>query len=660
MEKLQFGERLPEYNIETFIVYIPKNYIITNDGLNVTWNQTNGSNHEAFHWIQHHGTTIGALLSLIKFSQEQTILRWFPRLPLDIQKEFFEKRNNGNRIIPIDENTFDLPPFEDESDYTSVFFRMLHDHLLVHTMLFDSDLQDDIKWPRNQSFAEVIADTIISCETLGLVKYPGNSIARKAYYPIGTPIFLKCDDGIRFTTRSIMELAAIVNELLIEFQIAAIDSIADVNLDKINKRIFEGTIGSAVRLFQQITSINSEELYQWLLSIEIICDISLNPPLPPIVIDFDTQLSWSDIYPPTRFNNLALELNNIGPLHLNANDDAIKKYYDDVCKRANLKNPNEYIHPYNSKTDKINYARISEEELSTLIINGKFIYIDYILWIQSKFFNLRNSSPTLFVNYSRLLLSNFEVQDDYRIRAWSDTIKTGTKWLTPQLFWIEDNLATEENQLDNSNLLLSTFIMERAKYMAAYDFIFELKNNELNKFPPNLRTLLFPEIYNWLNDNMLIHIDYQFSKDTSSINSLIESPNNKNIPLTKSEWQNQIKVGDYIVELVQWDDGILVIYHEVITTDSELDDRYRIVCAYSEKVTDGETGLFQIKNAFGLFSKQSFEQARKLNWPSSWITFISIALLSPDWSLVDENKIIYEPKKNQQSTTCGNKTVRFQ
>src|SRR4051812_3309488 len=38
--------------------------------------------HESTHWVQHHGTSIGCLLSLIAYSQHCTVINWLRDLSL--------------------------------------------------------------------------------------------------------------------------------------------------------------------------------------------------------------------------------------------------------------------------------------------------------------------------------------------------------------------------------------------------------------------------------------------------------------------------------------------------------------------------------------------------------------------------------------------------
>ncbi|MFL5628071.1 MAG: hypothetical protein ACJ788_21030, partial [Ktedonobacteraceae bacterium] len=59
--------------------------------------------HEEFHWLQYNGTSVGAFLSLLRYSQERTTINLLNDLGTDYLANFFKNRTSENSvpIVPI-------------------------------------------------------------------------------------------------------------------------------------------------------------------------------------------------------------------------------------------------------------------------------------------------------------------------------------------------------------------------------------------------------------------------------------------------------------------------------------------------------------------------------------------------------------------------------
>lgn len=500
--KMRLGDRTSlasidtayRYDMDTLIMHIPYSKEIIKDQDILSYER--GLFHEYFHWMQHHGTTIGSLLSLIRYSQELTVLKWFPQLSKELRSSLYLNRESGQRIIPIDTTTMDLPPFQNEDKMPELLYRVWHDHLLVYTMILDSVVQDNIAWPRLTAFSEVMADAILACESTGMLSYPGNEVARKAYLFTKEPKFVSTHDGFRITTRSLLETAARINEWFVIDGIASSQDDKNMSNTYLNQ-LLEGTPEKVIELFQIFSLTDNRRFNNKLPTIALICDIALNPPVPPIVNDFDRKFEWSDIYPPERFCRLSKAVSVFGILPNTGNKEILNEYIANLCEFAKIDNPANYLHPYSTYADKIDYSNISDEELTSNYGQGKLNYFDYVLWIQSKLFELRRNDYSWFINFGDSL------HGDLSVKRFSYIVgDAGHRWFKPPLFSLDDDILFYKDDANETTRFGSLIAIERAKYNSLYDIVFCIDKNMLSQYPHKSQVEIWDYISQWIREKL--------------------------------------------------------------------------------------------------------------------------------------------------------------
>jgi len=95
-------------------------------------------------------------------------------------------------------------------------------------------------------------------------------------------------------------------------------------------------------------------------------------------------------------------------------------------------------------------------------------------------------------------------------------------------------------------------------------------------------------------------------------------------------WQARLQPGDCYVAC----DDELIIYGEIIAAepgDMPLKENSRYVRAFSDYVPDGEYGVIHVASAAGPLSRDAFERARSLGWPSDKAAFRRVVVSEPGW-----------------------------
>jgi hypothetical protein len=242
--------------------------------------------HESSHWVQHHGTTVGALLSLIRFSQSITgsdLLFAFRKNELEAILTRRFKENSA--LVPVDaDGQLILPANPDRKTYLPR--QIWYDHQLVYKAILASSEQDDVGWPRGEVFGQVLADGLLFLsDRFELGPYPGNKIARELYHFPKSEVVFAAFKGERLTTRGIMEGAASSNELRalaaspeLAGEYTQEQKVEDVgaSLD----HILETDYGISLRALLHITESPEDSIFDLLPTLNLVSDLALNPPCP--------------------------------------------------------------------------------------------------------------------------------------------------------------------------------------------------------------------------------------------------------------------------------------------------------------------------------------------------------------------------------------------
>jgi len=469
--------------------------------------------HESLHWLQHHGTTVGAFLSLIRYSQEGTTISWFrDELPSEKRVQILERRLTGKKsIIEFSEGGQLLNSSFNGGKKFELFRQIWHDHQLIHSMLEFSLYQDNISFPRGQVLGEVAADAILYfCNSCGL-NYLGNEITRGFYNVDDDSVHFVQAMGQRLTTRSIMEGWATLNDLMalagwIGYSKPISKDASNLWEEYIRSVFSDGTYRLPLEIFLQVVRPNFKNIIQIIPTINAICYIALNPPLPPLVMQPPSKSeswSWKEIYPPLRFMQLVQAIPKFGLLPLQADHEILESFIYEICDYLDWKSPLEYDHPYPSSPRYMNFSDIEPQENLHFAEDPTLQYYDYILWVQSKMWEYSKQALPYFLNNSESRQGNLSKMY-VEAHLGLDNFE---RWIRPPLILLpNDTLGYGMTSTRFGNwLLLSSCI-----HYLLFDIMIGEGDLNLSRYPVDFRESITVQnsINNSLKKTFMIDFDF--------------------------------------------------------------------------------------------------------------------------------------------------------
>lgn len=366
--------------------------------------------HERTHWMQHHGTSFGAFLDAVRFSQEHTALRWIRSLPQSRIERLVDGRFQSNEpVLRIDQGT-QLPVYElsETDDELDIFRQIWFDHQWVHSVFEDSSICDAVGRPPAEAIGEVVADVVLDLSeepplgAFNLSQLASDQVASREWYRFPDKIIFFGLGKSRLTSRMLMETAATISEIEVLRSgpwISLLDEKSAKNaLRRRLRSLLEGEYGVAFRALLTIYGAESDEIITLLPTASALCFAALNPPLPPYTMsgpEHRKSWRWSEIYPPSRFKQLCEAVPKVGILKAARDHRTLHSYIHDLCRVANIpctldvQFPN--FVPHASTPD---FSDRSSHYPDTLALTHQ----DYNLWVQSRLASLRQHSLPLFVS----------------------------------------------------------------------------------------------------------------------------------------------------------------------------------------------------------------------------------------------------------------------
>lgn len=403
------------YNPRTLITRLAEPDFISSefsDDVSRMYEYTATHIHEQVHWLQHHNTSFGCFLELLRFSQIQTTIRFLRNIPPNkVQALLSERKNSLKKILTIDQKT-QFPILEKGSDNheLNIFRQIWFSHQWLHLVLEDSGiLENNLALIPGSEIEDTIADVMFLTEyELSSSPHGRNEEhflkAREWFSIHDDEIGVVLVEKQHLTSRILMEFSATVSEIQLfrgSFDLWSI-SIGELDLGKILEdrldRVLEGDYGLPIRILLKELSIKKNHFFDFLQTANLICFIALNPPLPPYNISPPKHIPswrWHDIYPPIRFMRLAKNIKKIGILKNWQDHNSIWDYINRACDTCKISHAINTNYPESLRQNKyLNYSEHGSES-ATSSNSQKGYYADYVLWVQSQMAQYRFSSLPL-------------------------------------------------------------------------------------------------------------------------------------------------------------------------------------------------------------------------------------------------------------------------
>ena len=302
--------------------------------------------HEWTHWFQHAGTSIGLFFEFVRHSQTAVFMKWIKDQNKDIRSNIFSDRFLKNiPLIQLDKKGASIAQDGSPSDPLNFIIQAWYDHQFLHEMLLDSTIADEFGMIGSDGFSNVMADVVLfACGDMGfqsdLFDDVGHMGARRWYFEGETKFPLVAAARKRITTKSLMECAATIAELVYmqsnpRLEVDHTDNSKKIALD-VERKLMNSEYGYPILAFSHIVS---DSLFKGdnkiFSSLSAVIYAALNPPIPPLYIgpkEDGKSWEWTDIYPPFRFLELCKSVNRIGPLHDNPESKDIETYINSLCE----------------------------------------------------------------------------------------------------------------------------------------------------------------------------------------------------------------------------------------------------------------------------------------------------------------------------------------
>lgn len=454
--------------------------------------------HESSHWIQHHGTTVGALLSLIRFSQGITgsdLLFAFRKN--ELEAVLTNRFNDNSAIIPVD-GTGQLI-FPHDPDRKRYLPRQIwYDHQLVYKALLASSELDQVGCPPGEVFGQVLADGLLfTSDRFKLGPYPGNKIAREFYHFPKSEIVFAAFKGERLTTRAIMEGAASSNELR---ALAAYPELAgEYSLEqKVQDTsaalddLLATDYGISLRSLLHLTESSEDAVFDLLPTLNLVSDLALNPPVPPIVVPDAERYHWAEVYPPLRFFLLGSQVGHVGRLKHFSDHHQLEEYGAKLLDAAGLRQIASYkcrLDDFRPKTDYDSAAKEGHWSPEPQSVH----YYDFLLWMHAKFWKTRRSDLPLFVNLCECTMGDFSTKYVHHLIG-----EEGRLWLQPPLFWTSDDTIGHGQAASE---LGSCLLFSAAVDYVLFDIFAGTGGIDMAAYPPDCRRNLLERLAQELATN---------------------------------------------------------------------------------------------------------------------------------------------------------------
>lgn len=427
--------------------------------------------HELFHWVQFQASTLGQFLLSLRHARDQLVYQ----SALD-DPTFRNTLFDQNRKSPV-------IAYETAGEPDLRFTRATQERLdqyrdleIVRRLFYRPHMVGYELYPFAGAVERAIGHVgALEQERVGVAGRPAQTIR------------VTTGDAIDFetSTESILELSALAMELLMHLTAQDIDlDLLLFAIDRVQNEIREqrasalACVGDAIldELLKMAQSGDGTALYDSVVKIAVICDVALNPPLPPVCAVVDT-IALEDVLPTSRFGRLlaAADLSGSGDeFHLSP--DSVTEYRNRIARDAGLTYAgiDRQAAPgqYPPKPDTKDLPR--------------FHWL-YLRATSDRFFELRREFPELLVFFGPLF-------SGYRSEQFADAIElTGEKWFLPPAFeapdGIKPSVATETAK---------AFVQSLATDFAMNDLVARPQLLSLPHFPESARADLIGMVRAWI------------------------------------------------------------------------------------------------------------------------------------------------------------------
>jgi hypothetical protein len=246
-------------------------------------------------------------------------------------------------------------------------------------------------------------------------------------------------------------------------------------------KLLNTSYGIAAKFFRSFVGISETQLMNSLSTLSVLCDLSLNPPVPPVYFSYEHRWQWADIYPPLRFARLASEIQRVGILQPFSDHEAILDFTRKLCDATRLPHPIDYPTAFGGWKRQIDFRKPHQENWS--FNGGPLNHYDFILFCNCQIWRDRCRAWSLFSNYGESTCGN----QSERFAPLVLALEREEYWyLKPLLYAINNTFQCSVDLEHNGNSILLSGAME----YFLYDLMLGHGGFDFSAYPQDFRQRL--------------------------------------------------------------------------------------------------------------------------------------------------------------------------
>jgi hypothetical protein len=359
--------------------------------------------HECAHWLQLQGTSFGALIQLISHSQGRNSLGRLESMTKKKRARLIEGRILTGE--PMVSGGYGRRTGDAEIDDLRENWL---DHEYALRLMMDG-LAPGVRIDRAAMVGFVCGVCCLGvCAQAGFQPYTDDDWAAGVFTAGSAGVFELALGNERITVRSLLEGAATVQEWLALRELQRLEVFDRRQEREAHDRLRDtltspgGVYGRAYRVFVQMAGFETRfaEREDVLRLFVLICDLALNPVVPPAIVPKKMRLEWGQIYPPARFHSILQSLRSPERLYKRLAPDTVVEIRSRILDMARLPAfPERVGPPWGRMRYPTFLAKQPAEVQRTLMEHQR-----YRFWVQARCWALREKYPWAFVSFHDVLL----------------------------------------------------------------------------------------------------------------------------------------------------------------------------------------------------------------------------------------------------------------
>jgi hypothetical protein len=353
--------------------------------------------HELHHWYQLTATTFGAFVLWLRYLRDRQFINAIRQFDLEDRLELRRVIEEGTPIIRINKDLNRVFTNKEETQLETAldayYGRLLAEQILLGLVPADiqSKLELSVEDIVNSALNDV-AHFVSADQSRRCLNVSFSTGGRLTDHIVSAP-----ENDLRLDVWQIMECAAVFNEYdYLSYVIGRssnLESALDLQRRAHEKRWSDpknAIYKTAARLLKAVggAKLDQEDLTNTVI---VLCDVALNPPIPPITAASDgvdvASIDWAGVSPVARFVKCCHGIRDVGVCPPDADDARLAEYRVELCRKAELFHAESFPSIFDEKEP-------AEVPGGTGLVN-QYYYSSYLMGAIQSGWRLRGSEGAL-------------------------------------------------------------------------------------------------------------------------------------------------------------------------------------------------------------------------------------------------------------------------